>query len=164
MTTPVFVKPDGSPAQKWIEAKGEIEVAGVASWGGQFRLVSISSAASVVYVLSYVPRDSSVESSDPRVEEDFRRLAAEWKQETAHLSAPNMIAEHRAYQEIIGMGKDAIPLILQDLRETKAQWFWALRSIARESPIRPEDRGDVEAMTNAWLGWGRRHKYIDSES
>ena len=90
----------------------------------------------------------------------FERLAAEWKHETAHLSSPSMIAEHRAYQEIIGMGKEAIPLILRDLEDSQAQWFWALRSIARESPVRPEDRGDVHAMMIAWLDWGRDCRYI----
>ncbi len=58
------------------------------------------------------------------------------------------------------MGKEAIPLILRDLEETRAQWFWALSSIAGESPIRPEDRGDVDAMTAAWLDWGKRRRYI----
>ena len=90
----------------------------------------------------------------------FERLAAEWKHETAHLSSPSMIAEHRAYQEIIGMGKEAIPLILRGLEGSQAQWFWALRSIARESPVRPEDRGDVHAMMIAWLDWGRDCRYI----
>ena len=92
--------------------------------------------------------------------DEFERLAAEWKQETAHLSSPSTIAEHRAYQEIIGMGKEAIPLILQDLEESQAQWFWALRSIARESPVRPVDRGDVDAMTAAWMCWGKSRRYI----
>ncbi len=59
------------------------------------------------------------------------------------------------------MGKYAIPLILHDLGQTKAQWFLALRSIARESPVEPKDRGDVDAMTNAWLDWGRKYRYID---
>ena len=72
------------------------------------------------------------------------------------------IAAHRAYQEIIGMGNDAIPLILRDLEESPSQWFWALSSITRESPIRPEDRGDVDAMTLAWLDWGRRNRYIET--
>ena len=94
------------------------------------------------------------------VQAEFDRFAAEWKQETAHLSSPDMIAEHRAYQEIIGMGKEAIPLILRDLKETHAPWFGALRSIARENPVRPEDRGDVDAMTTAWLDWGKRRLYI----
>ena len=91
---------------------------------------------------------------------EFERLAVEWKQGTAHLSSLSMIAEHRAYQEIIGMGKEVIPLILRDLQDSHAQWFWALRSIARESPVRPEDRGDVHAMTIAWLDWGRDRHYI----
>ena len=91
---------------------------------------------------------------------EFERRATEWKRDTAHLSSPNMITEHRAYQEIIGMGKDAIPLILRDLEETRAQWFWALNSIAGESPVRPEDRGDVDAMAAAWLDWGKRRRYI----
>ena len=90
----------------------------------------------------------------------FDQLASEWQRETAHLSSPAAIAEHNAYQEIIGMGEDAIPWILRDLEATHSQWFWALRCIARESPVKPEDRGDIEAMTTAWLDWGKRHRYI----
>ena len=95
-----------------------------------------------------------------RKEAEFERLALEWKSETAHLSSPGAIAEHRAYQEIIGMGKEVIPFILRDLEDCRAQWFWALRSITRESPVRPQDRGDVRAMTDAWLSWGKNRRYI----
>ena len=108
--------------------------------------------------MSPISSDSVGTTTD--IEADFQRLATEWKQETAHLSSSVTIAEHRAYQEIIGMGKDAIPFILRDLEESPSQWFWALRSIAGESPVRPEDRGDVDAMTSAWLDWGRRNLYI----
>ena len=108
--------------------------------------------------MSPISSDSVGTTTD--IEADFQRLATEWKQDTAHLSSPEMIADHRAYQEIIGMGKDAIPFILRDLQKSPTQWFWALRSIARESPVRPEDRGDVDAMTSAWLDWGRRNLYI----
>ena len=95
-----------------------------------------------------------------KAQAELELLTAEWKQETSHLSSPVMIAEHRAYQEIIGIGKDAIPFILRDLEESRSQWFWALRAIAGESPVRPEDRGDVDAMTAAWLDWGKRNRYI----
>ena len=108
--------------------------------------------------MSPISSDSVGATTD--IEADFQRLATEWKQETAHFSSPVMIAEHRAYQEIIEMGNDAIPLILRDLQESPSQWFLALRSIAGESPVRPEDRGDVGAMTAAWLDWGRRNLYI----
>ena len=91
---------------------------------------------------------------------EFERLAAEWKRDTAHLSSSSGIAQHSSYQAIIGMGKEAIPFILEDLEVTRAQWFWALSAITRESAIRPEHRGDVDSMTADWLEWGRRHRYI----
>ena len=108
---------------------------------------------SALFMIGYKPLVTDTQAK-------FERLASEWKHETAHLSSPDMIAEHRAYQEIIGMGKEAIPLILRDLEDSQAQWFWALRSIARESPVRPEDRGDVHAMTVAWLDWGKDRRHI----
>ena len=94
-------------------------------------------------------------------QDDFDRLAAELKSETAHFSSSNMIAGHPAFQAIVGMGREAIPLILRDLNDAPVQWFQALRAIARESPVRPEDRGNVEAMTAAWLDWGKRRFYIE---
>lgn len=106
------------------------------------------------------PISSDSVSTTTDIEADFQRLAIEWKQETAHLSSIVTIAQHRAYQEIIGMGTDAIPFILRDLEESPSQWFWALREISGESPVRPVDRGDVDAMAAAWLDWGRRNLYI----
>ena len=58
------------------------------------------------------------------------------------------------------MGQEAIPMILRALKKDEAQWFWALRSIARESPVQPEDRDNVAAMTAAWLALGKRRHYI----
>ena len=90
---------------------------------------------------------------------EFERLSAEWKRETAHLSSVKEIAQHRSYQAIIGMGEQAIPFILRDLEATHVQWFWALRSITGESPVQPEDRGDVQAMAATWLDWGKDRHY-----
>ena len=106
------------------------------------------------------PRAATDVRAATELKTEFEQRATKWKQDTAHLSSPSMIAEHRAYQEIIGMGKEAIPMILRDLEETRAPWFWALDSITGESPVRPEDRGDVDAMTAAWLDWGKRRRYI----
>ena len=92
--------------------------------------------------------------------EAFEKLTSEWKDETIHLSSPASIAMHPSYQQIIGMGTAALPLILQDLERAPAQWFLALRAIARESPVRSEDRGDIIAMTRAWLDWGKRRQYL----
>ncbi len=69
------------------------------------------------------------------------------------------IVLNTAYQQIIGMGALAIPLILQELKEQPDHWFWALRSIVGESPIPSADRGRLPKMTEAWLAWGREHGY-----
>jgi hypothetical protein len=89
----------------------------------------------------------------------FDALATQWRRETRHLSLMNDIVLNPAYQQIIGMGKPAIALILEDLKQQPEHWFWALRSITGENPIRPEDRGRLPQMTEAWLEWGRQHGY-----
>ena len=91
--------------------------------------------------------------------QQFEQLAAQWRQETGHLSLMNDIVLNRSYQQIIGMGKPAIVLILQDLKKQPDHWFWALRSITGENPIQPDDRGRLSQMTEAWLEWGRQHGY-----
>jgi hypothetical protein len=67
---------------------------------------------------------------------------------------------HPSYQEIIGLGPRAISLILEELRKEPDFWFWALRSLTGENPTTEEMRGDLEAMTRAWLEWGRERGYL----
>ena len=67
---------------------------------------------------------------------------------------------HPAYQKIIGMGRDVVPLILEDLRRGVDQWFWALHCITEADPVEPEAHGDVNRMAEKWLEWGERHGYI----
>jgi hypothetical protein len=69
------------------------------------------------------------------------------------------MADHPAYREIISMGKPVVPLILAELEERPDYWFAALRAITGEDPVPNEARGNVRAMTGAWLAWGRVHGY-----
>ena len=85
----------------------------------------------------------------------FDELAAEWAQETRFQSSTTAIAIHPAYQRIIGMGPAALPFILDRLSQRTEQWFWALGAITGEDPTDPADSGKVEAMSEAWLRWGR---------
>lgn len=100
----------------------------------------------------------SREKVDPR--QRFAMLAARWYKETAPLSSVSEIAMHPAYQEIIGMGQEALPLILCELQQRPGHWFWALRAITGEDPVRPEQRGKIREMTAAWLLWGKEHGYV----
>jgi hypothetical protein len=71
------------------------------------------------------------------VEQRFRRLAAVWKKDTAHLSSINASNNHPAYQEIIGMGWDVVPFLLHDIAA----------------------RGRIDKIAAAWVQWGQAHGY-----
>lgn len=103
---------------------------------------------------------STSTSSEPSpLARKFQTLASQWKQETKHLSLISDIVLNKAYQQIIGMGKPAVPLLLKALKEQPDHWFWALRSITGENPISPADRGRLPKMAEAWLQWGKEHGY-----
>ncbi len=87
----------------------------------------------------------------------FRQLADQWRSETQFLSSTTAICTHPAYQRIIGLGPQVIPLILAELSKEPRLWFWALRALTGENPASPDDQGRVQAMADAWLSWGRRH-------
>src|SRR3954463_8713158 len=94
--------------------------------------------------------------------ECFQRLLAEWKERSRHLSNLAQMAMLRSYQKIIGMGQDAVPLILEELQREPDWWFWALEVIADENPVPPEAAGKVDDMARAWIDWGRARGYLAS--
>jgi hypothetical protein len=65
-------------------------------------------------------------TSGERTERRFRDLADRWHRETRLLSSVSKMSMHPAYQQIIGMGAAAIPLILRELEQTRDHWLWAL--------------------------------------
>ena len=85
----------------------------------------------------------------------FDRLAEKWKKETGHLSKVTKRCAHPAYQEVIGMGAGAIPFILDDLKKSRDDWFWALSAITGENPIAEADAGNIPRMTETWLQWAK---------
>jgi hypothetical protein len=106
--------------------------------------------ATLVYV---VPRESSSET--------FQRLTKQWRDERDQKTSVSDMVMHPAYQQIIGMGREAAPFILRELsRETEPDhWFWALKAITGEDPVPPESRGQIFEMASAWLRWGREKGY-----
>ncbi|HLN28481.1 MAG TPA: hypothetical protein VK395_12135 [Gemmataceae bacterium] len=90
----------------------------------------------------------------------FRERSALWKQKSRYLSNTAQMALLKPYQEIIGMGKPAVPLILEELQNEPDQWFWALEAITSENPVPPEAAGQVRLMAEAWINWGKQHGLI----
>jgi hypothetical protein len=93
------------------------------------------------------------------LERQFRQLSHQWENETGMLSDLSQKVIHPAYQRIIGMGQDAVPLLLNELSKRPNHWFWALRSITGANPVKPEHRGRIKLMAKDWLCWGRDHGY-----
>lgn len=87
-----------------------------------------------------------------RLSERFAALAEVWRQETLLESSLTRMAMHKAYQQIIGLGMPAVPLILKELEREPNYWFWALTSITGQDPAAGEDT--LEGATERWLEWG----------
>lgn len=99
-------------------------------------------------------------SSESSLTHRFQSLTATWRRETALRSSVTAVAMHPAYQQIIGLGEPALPLIFRELRREPDHWFWALQAITGENPIPEENAGDLEAMTIDWLAWAKTHGYL----
>ena len=106
------------------------------------------------------PPDETPRGRDgPTTDQRFRELVCQWKEATQFVSSVTDMVTDPAYQQIIGMGREVLPLILAELRREPDHWFWALQAITRENPVAPEDRGQIPAMTRAWLDWAAANGY-----
>ena len=91
---------------------------------------------------------------EPADRQRFTELADQWEIETVFLSSSEQASKHPAYQEIIGMGKQAVPLILERMQAERGHWFIALRAITGANPVKPADRGKVASKCRhpGWNG------------
>jgi hypothetical protein len=89
----------------------------------------------------------------------FKELVTLWELEVNGSSFVGEKTNHRAYKQIIEMGDAVIPLILKELETRPNHWFAALRSLTGENPVKPEQRGEIKQMADAWLQWGKEHGY-----
>jgi hypothetical protein len=80
-------------------------------------------------------------------------LAEIWRKETRATSALKRKILHPAYQQIIGMGPRAVPLILSELSERPDDWMWALNAITHEDPAL--ENASFDEAVDAWLKWGK---------
>jgi hypothetical protein len=100
-----------------------------------------------------------VVSPGPEGQQRFLQLVRVWKQERGPHSSSARLAEHPAYQQIIAMGPQVIPLVLRELEREPDHWFRALHALTGADPVSPESRGRVRDMASAWLIWAREQGY-----
>ncbi len=93
--------------------------------------------------MAIVPQPKTPRSAAEAVEPRLRRLEAEWKAGTEFHSDPARIIGHPAFQQIIGLGAEVVPLLLRDLEKSPGLWVWALPEITGENPVPAGDRGNI---------------------
>jgi hypothetical protein len=98
-------------------------------------------------------------SQADRLRPEFSVLADQWRTNTRHLSLVAKKITDPAYLRIIGMGKPALPLLLEVLRDKPSHWFAALRAVANTDPAGPT--ANPSEARKAWLDWGKAEGYID---
>jgi hypothetical protein len=114
--------------------------------------------------ISKTQASANVQSFAPKAQASlrFRELVAQWRAERGATASITAMAACDAYQKIIGMGPDAIPLIIAQMRSESGepdQWFWALQVLAGVDPVAYEDRGDSVKMSQSWIAWAEKEGY-----
>ena len=92
-----------------------------------------------------------------QLSEKFDLYSGIWKTETMFSSSSSEITNNSAYRSIIGLGKDIIPFIIEDLKQSENHWFNALELLTGENPIKSEHRGIINLMKSDWLNWAEKN-------
>ena len=122
--------------------------------------MSMKPATSKTHSKAVTPESNSPETADIDARAEFNRLVAEWKAGRRRGADVAQMTAHPAYQQIVRMGKPAIPLILEELDRQPDHWFPALHELTGTSPVPAESKGNTAKMRQAWLDWGKVEAYI----
>jgi hypothetical protein len=83
----------------------------------------------------------------------FNYYYEKWKEETKYQSSTDVIINDPLFNEIIALGKSAVPCIIEVLRYEPSLLIAALSKITGENPVKPEHRGRVKDMAADWIEW-----------
>jgi hypothetical protein len=124
------------------------------------RPASVQTFSSLELFWQYPEAAASVCVAEPALttEQRFRKLADKWSSEVSTISSPRDLVSHPCYREIIKLGWDVVPYLLEDLQHNDGYWFEALHEITRIQPFDRNDAGNVKRMTAAWVAWGKRKR------
>ena len=100
---------------------------------------------------------------DANLRARFQELKDDWKARSRHLSNTAQMAMLWPYQQIIGMGRPVVPLILHELQREPDHWFWALQAITGESPVPKEKAGNLQQTAEVWIEWGRQKGILQND-
>lgn len=86
----------------------------------------------------------------------FERLAVWWESGTMHFSSSRMMKEHPAFQQLVDLGPDIIPLAMERLkRDLGVFWFLVLLELV-DNPPDTAVEGDMAEMRKRWVEWEKK--------
>ena len=112
------------------------------------------------YLEHHVSQATTASGQLSRLRTRFERLAETWVEETGLLSSTTEMIAHWAYQEIVALGGVAVPLLLEEMAEEPDHWGPALEILTGENPVPDEHLGDVDAMAEDWVSWGKARGFL----
>jgi len=106
---------------------------------------------------SFYKGEDYVKTSN-QTETEFVWHVSKWRRDTRHYSSVTKMVLHPSYLRIIGMGRQILPLLLNELQVRRDHWLIALNAITGEDPA--EDDSTFNQAVDAWLKWGRDRGYL----
>ena len=102
-----------------------------------------------------------VESQNERshFEYTIHALMKQWLDEVVNISSTHQMVSHPAYLQIIALGQRALPFLFLELSKSPNHWFTALEAITQSNPVPENERGDIIAMRDRWIGWAEAEGY-----
>jgi hypothetical protein len=95
--------------------------------------------------------EQQVESDADDVREEFERLKEAWEEKSEYMSVLTDMVLLQEYQRIIGLGRPAVPLLIEELRNGGDHWFWALVAITGRDHA--EGAKNYDEAVARWIDW-----------
>ena len=106
---------------------------------------------------------ASISKAEPgELRSKFVELVQRWRMERGYTSFTADIIRCPSYREIVAMGKDALPLIFEQLRseaDHPDHWDFALSEITGCDPVPEKAYGYMNRIAACWLEWAERNGY-----
>src|SRR5436190_2078602 len=101
-----------------------------------------------------------IKNQTSTLKQQFDKLAETWRKDCMWISSMDQLSEHPAYQQIIAMGQDVVPILLEEMQNSPDHWSMALHAITGADPLKDEHRGKLKLMAQDWVEWGKQHGYL----
>ncbi|MDR3000019.1 MAG: hypothetical protein LBU89_02045 [Fibromonadaceae bacterium] len=102
-----------------------------------------------VIIIPIVERKKTKEGN---IEAIFNELYEKWRKETRFNSLIGS-SSHNCYDEIVNLGMEVVPYIIEKLRKEPSLILMSLIRITGKNPVKDESKGIVKKMAEDWIQW-----------